>query len=428
MAPYAIAHMKLGLELADTGYDFESDERLRIYLTNTLEEAEEISKNVFVQWLSEEARAANEVKKELPIMVVVGNPPYAGISANRGEWITKLVTPYREVDGQPLGEKKVWVKNDYVKFIRFGQWRIEQTGQGILGFITDHSYLDSPTFRGMRQNLMKTFNEIYVLNLHGNAKRKEAPPNGGKDENVFDILQGTVVGIFVKNPSAEKRQVFYGDLWGTRKAKCACLSETDVQSVEWKGIEPTAPFYEFVPVDTEGKEEYKSGWKVTDVFGKGSNGVQTSRDHVVVGADEFELKKQMKRFGDGSLSDDQVREEFFAGKEGGKYKAGDTRGWQLSEARRSLENGYAWEKELVRYTYRPLDERVLLYSDVMVDWPRRDVMRHLQNENRALCVGRAGLSTGGAVSICRCTCIRAMSSEIWITRGGSGVEKVACRI
>ncbi|HEO70658.1 MAG TPA: DNA methyltransferase, partial [Candidatus Hydrogenedentes bacterium] len=200
MAPYAVAHMKLGLQLAETGYDFQADERLRIYLTNTLEEAHELSGlPLFAQWLAEEANAAGGVKQEAPVMVILGNPPYSGHSANVGRWIVDLLHGkdtmtgkatgnYFEVDGKPLGEKNPkWLNDDYVKFIRFAQWRIEQTGYGILGFITNHGYLDNPTFRGMRQSLMETFDDIYVLDLHGNTKKKEVAPDGSKDDNVFDI-------------------------------------------------------------------------------------------------------------------------------------------------------------------------------------------------------------------------------------------------
>jgi hypothetical protein len=417
MAPYAVAHMKLGLQLAETGYDFQSDERLGIYLTNTLEEAEEISKNVFVQWLSEEARAANQVKKDLPIMVVIGNPPYAGISANKGNWINSLLAPYREVDGEPLGERKVWVKNDYVKFIRFGQWRIEQTGQGVLGFITDHSYLDSPTFRGMRRNLMKCFDEIYLLNLHGNSKRKETSPDGGKDENVFDIIQGTAISLFVKSSVGGPTRVFYADLWGRRKPKYAFLAASNAKSIEWQQIEPKPPFYEFVPVDGDRKDEYEKGWKVTELFCLGSNGVQTSRDQLVVALDQEDLKDKINRFGDIRLSDNEVRDEFFSGKGNTKYRAGDTRGWKLGEARAELQKNRAWENDIVGYTYRPFDDRFLLYSAVMVDWPREDVMQHLRRDNLALCAGRAGLVVSAEWDLV--FCVRQMCDHNLFYRGSS---------
>jgi len=213
MAPYAVAHLKLGMQLAaqdlpelqreNWAYDFKGDERLNVYLTNTLEEAEKKAMGLFgpLRVISEEANAASRIKRDLPIMVVMGNPPYSGHSANKGKWIKKLIDDYKQVDGHPLGEKNPkWLNDDYVKFIRFGQWRIQKTGQGILAFITNHAYLDNPTFRGMRQQLMQTFDEICIMDLHGNTKKKERCPDGSKDENVFDIQQGVAICLMVKLP------------------------------------------------------------------------------------------------------------------------------------------------------------------------------------------------------------------------------------
>ena len=215
MAPYAVAHFKLGLALAamdeeplfrqQWSYEPQANERLNIFLTNTLEDLEHTTEQLGpLRALSDEANSAYEIKKHKPVLVVLGNPPYSGHSANTGEWISKLVRDYYFCDGQPLGESNPkWLQNDYVKFIRWGQWRIEQTGQGVLAFITSNSYLDSPTFRGMRQSLMQTFDEIYILDLHGNAKKKEAVPGtNDPDKNVFDITEGVAIGIFVKLPPA----------------------------------------------------------------------------------------------------------------------------------------------------------------------------------------------------------------------------------
>lgn len=218
MAPYAVAHMKLGLLLQQTGYDFASDERLNVFLTNTLEEAMFHSDVLFERIIADEANEASRVKKDVPVMVILGNPPYSGHSANKSwqyvtfrkkngahqrkkvrTFIGDLMQDYYKVDGKPLGERNPkWLDDDYVKFIRFAQWRIERTGHGVLGFITNHGYLDNPTFRGMRQSLLDSFDTIYVLDLHGNTKRKEAAPDGSRDENVFDIQQGVAIGIMVK--------------------------------------------------------------------------------------------------------------------------------------------------------------------------------------------------------------------------------------
>ena len=238
VAPYAVAHLKLGLQLAESGYDFRSDERLGIYLTNTLEEGDVTAGALpFANWIAEEANAAGKIKSDAPVMVVLGNPPYSGHSANTGQWIKGLLRGmdertgtktgnYFEVDGKPLGERNPkWLNDDYVKFLRFAQRRIEQTGYGILAFITNHGYLDNPTFRGMRQSLMQTFDDIYVLDLHGNSKKKETAPGGGRDENVFDIQQGVALGIFVKRLGAGEApaKVHHADLYGLRSQKYATL-------------------------------------------------------------------------------------------------------------------------------------------------------------------------------------------------------------
>ena len=248
MGAYAVAHFKLGMQLAaqdlpsqdrDTwAYDFAGDDRLGVYLTNTLEEAVQRSDMLMARFISDEANAAADVKGELPIMVVLGNPPYAGHSANASwrlerigprsdrtrrvrTWIGDRLQTYYEVDEKPLGERNPkWLQDDYVKFIRFGQWRIEETGAGILAFITNHGYLDNPTFRGMRQQLMKTFTDIYVLDLHGNTRKREQAPDGGPDENVFDIEQGVAIGLFVKEPGRDgPARVHHAEQWAEREGK-----------------------------------------------------------------------------------------------------------------------------------------------------------------------------------------------------------------
>jgi hypothetical protein len=256
MAPYAVAHFKLSLQLAgrdlpDTltdqwAYHPTGGERLGIYLTNTLEEAHEMTGlPLFTQWVADETNAANEVKRYLPVLVVMGNPPYSGHSANKSDWIDGLLKGklpdgdktgnYYEVDDQPLGEKNSkWLQNDYVKFIRFSQWRIERTGVGVLAFITNHSYLNRITFRGMRQQLLQDFNTIHILNLHGNSTIKETPPDGLSDENVFDIQQGVAIGIFVKEAKKEgPAKVYYADLWGERRHKYERLFELAIENTGW---------------------------------------------------------------------------------------------------------------------------------------------------------------------------------------------------
>lgn len=394
MAPYAMAHLKLGLLLQETGYQFEKEQRLGIYLTNTLEEAIKHSEALFAEWITEEANAAAEIKKDKPIMVVLGNPPYSGISANKGEWITKLIDTYRKVDGKSLGEHKVWLQNDYVKFIRFGQWRIELTGQGILGFITDHSYLDSPTFRGMRQALMNTFTEIYILDLHGDARRRETTSAASMDENVFDITQGVAISLFVKEPKkCGPARVFHADLWGLRGhwpkpqpgTKYYSLIETDVASTDWVELKPTSPFYLFTPWRKDLLAEYEQGWKVTEIFPIHSTGIQTSRDSFVIAFEQSELVKRISVFLDLKFSDNEIRDRF-----GLK----NTREWTISQARKILSSDQNWRQWLSKCLYRPFDSRYIYYTPAMIDWPRHEVMRHMLTENLALCIGRAGQVVG----------------------------------
>ena len=220
MASYAMAHTKLEMVLRDTGCET-GNKRLRIFLTNSLEEQQHDGGAMFAQWLSAEARAADTIKRDTPVMVVIGNPPYSGESANKGAWITNLLQPYKqEPGGGKLQEKNIkWLNDDYVKFIRYGQHHIDRTGEGVLAYINNHSYLDNPTFRGMRWSLLQSFDVIYIIDLHGNSKKKEVAPDGSPDQNVFDIQQGVSVNLFVKTgnkKAGEPAQVFHYDLYGNR--------------------------------------------------------------------------------------------------------------------------------------------------------------------------------------------------------------------
>jgi predicted helicase len=337
MAPYAVAHMKLGLQLHESGYDFAADERLRVFLTNSVEEAHEhAGLPLFAQWLADEAAAASEVKRDVPIMVVLGNPPYAGISANRGDWIENLVSEYKkEPDGAPLQERKHWLRDDYVKFIRFGQWRIEQTGYGVLGFISNHGYLDNPTFRGMRHSLMQTFDHIYVLDLHGNSNKKEQAPDGSKDVNVFDIQLGVAICLMVRTgtKAPPSKTIHHAELWGTREAKYEALASQDVATTKWSRLKPELPNLFFYPRSTDFSEEYQLYPSIKDSVHVMGLGFQSSRDDVVVGFSKKEIVKRIEAFLDPVVPDDVIRERFFPGKKVADYAAGDTRQWSLTAAR-----------------------------------------------------------------------------------------------
>jgi predicted helicase len=376
MAPYAVAHLKLGMELQDTGYTFTSDERLGIYLTNTLEEAALKSEKLFAQWISDEANAAAEIKRDRPILVVLGNPPYSGVSANRSKdekgnltFIGGLIEDYKEVDGKHLKERKHWLQDDYVKFIRFAQWRIDRTGHGILGFITNHGYLDNPTFRGMRQHLMKSFSELYVYNLHGNSKKKEQAPDGTKDENVFDIQQGVAILLAIKQPEHKGSvKVHHCNLWGTREKKYIALGTESVSTTAWDTITPSSPLYLFIPENKQDQAEYQSFWSLSDAMPVKNTGVITARDHFITDFTDDPIEKRVAVFLDSGLSDEEVKRQL---------DLNENYAWRVADARKQLRKVKNPNSLLTDFLYRPFDKRRILY-DKSVVWRTRDaVMRHM---------------------------------------------------
>jgi predicted helicase len=259
MASYAMAHLQIDLLLTETGYKptdsslrgTKQSQRLRIYLTNSLEESHPDTGTLFANWLSSEANEANFVKRDAPVMVVMGNPPYSVESANKGDWIMGLMEDYKK---EPGGKEKLkernpkWINDDYVKFLRYGQHFIEKNGSGVLAFINPHGFLDNPTFRGMRWNLLKTYDKIYTIDLHGNSKKKETAPDGNVDVNVFDIMQGVSINIFVKTGKKNANELgkfFHFDLFGKREMKYDFLSENSIKSTPYKELPNIAPNYFF---------------------------------------------------------------------------------------------------------------------------------------------------------------------------------------
>ncbi len=372
IAPYTIAHLKLSQYLAERGHKLEDDERFRIYLTNTLEPIEP-QKNLLLPALTQETEDAQRVKEQ-PILVITGNPPYSAHSKNIGAWITKSIEAYKFVDGKPFGERKHWLHDDYVKFIRFAQMKMDAVPEGVFGVITNHSYLDNPTFRGMRRSLMQTFDQIWVLDLHGNAKKKEHAPDGSDDENVFDIEQGVAIGLFVRRPGA-KKGVWHADLWGRRIVKYQSSAESNMRSIGWQNIVPTSPFYFFRPQRQEGRKEYDAYWAVPDIFPVNVAGIITARDHFAIGFDRQELERRLNRFIDPRLSDEAVASEF---------NLTDTRGWSLTKTREALRTQGAWEQTLRPILIRPFDKRIIAYDIRLVDWGRWELLRHMLNPNMAI--------------------------------------------
>ena len=361
MASYAVAHLKLDMLLSETGYQHQSEKRLHVYLTNSLEESNNEPRTLFAQWLSREAAEANVIKRDCPVMVVIGNPPYSGESQNKGKWIMSLMEDYKKEPGgkQPLDERNPkWLNDDYVKFIRLAQHYIEKKGEGIIGFINPHGYLDNPTFRGMRWNLLKTFDKIYTIDLHGNSKKKETCPDGSKDENVFDIMQGVSINLFVKTGKKAKDElgkVYHKDLYGLRQQKYDFLDGATLENVGYEEIDPKAPMYFFVPKNFGLEEEYNSGINVVDLFSSTNVGVVTANDKVLINQERNSLCINVRDCYNIEISDSCI-------------------------------NGI---------TYRPFDNQYIYYDTKLVERSREKIMSHMRHEdNMALLVGRQGQVCG----------------------------------
>jgi predicted helicase len=383
MAPYAIGHMKMSFLLEELGYRMEDEERVKYYLTNTLE-MQELDESKFpgMSSLSTESHEAGKIKKQVPILVILGNPPYSGHSSNTGEWISNVIKEYYQIEGKPLGEKNPkWLQDDYVKFIRFAQWKIDEAGKGILGFITNHSYLDNPTFRGMRKSLMNSFDEIYILDLHGNSLKKEKAPDGSKDENVFDIQQGVAIAFFIKHKKGKTKSVFHGELFGLRETKYDWLNKHNIKNVKWDKLEPNKEFYLFIPQDQKLQESYQTFMKITDIFPINSVGIVTARDALTIGWTENEIWDRVRNF--ARLEPELARRT---------YKLGmDTRDWKVEFAQKDLIDSGLVKSNLKQILYRPFDIRYTYYTGNSRGFhcmPRGDTMHHMLEENVGMLISR----------------------------------------
>ena len=389
MAPYTVGHLKISYLLAEHGYEMADDERFKLYLSNTLEPdtPEQISLPI-AQDISDECALANKVKHQDPILVIMGNPPYSGASENSNAWTEKLLKTdldgaqsYYTVDGKTLGEKNPkWLQDDYVKFLRFAQWKIHKAGRGIVGMITNHGYLDNPTFRGMRQSLMKTFDEIYVLDLHGNTKKKEKCLDGSKDENVFDIQQGTAIILMIKGDKAKDHKISHHELFGLRQAKYDWLDATVFKADTYQEISPSSPFYLFHPEAT-GNEHYLEWRSLPEIFPLNSVGIVTARDALTIQDNENQVRKTIHHF--ASLDPETARTAFQLGK--------DAQDWKIDYAQKDLKDSGLNDANIVPIQYRPFDTRYTYFSGINRGFhcrPRNEVMKHMLKENVAISVVR----------------------------------------
>jgi len=381
MASYAMAHMKLDLLLKELGHKSTSNERLGVYLTNSLEEAHPDTNTLFSSWLSEEASEANNIKQDTPVMCIIGNPPYSGESSNKGDWILERMESYKKEPGgkQKLQERNSkWINDDYVKFIRLGEDFIARNSEGVLAFITNHGYLDNPTFRGMRWHLLNTFDKIYVIDLHGSSKKKEISPDGSKDENVFDITTGVslIFGIKKKERTSKLAQVYHSELWGKRGSKYEQLSENDINSIKWKKLENKAPYYFFVPKNYKTQKKYNDGFKLNTIFKTNCMGFQTHRDALVIDFTEAELLKKITYFKSSENTKEQIV-NFLKIKEVGA--------WNIEKAKNSINSMNDWKKPIKLCDYRAFDKRYIYFDDTVVDRRRTQIVDHIENKNN-LCL------------------------------------------
>ena len=367
MASYAMAHLKLDMVLAETGYEANSNERLRVYLTNSLEEHHADTGTLFANALSNEANQANHIKRDAPVMVVIGNPPYSAISDNNFDWIMRLIEDYKYVNGVHFNERKHWLNDDYVKFIRLGQSFVDKNKEGVLAYINSHSFLDNPTFRGMRWSLMQSFDKIYIIDLHGNSKKKEICPDGSKDENVFDIQQGVSINIFIKNGKKRKgelAEVFHYDLYGKRQDKYDYLTGNGFADTPFRRLEPNEPFYFFVPRDESNRAEYEQGFRMDEVFPANTTGIVTMGDSFAVANSQEELKRRLEYFLETNFTPAKLTQEYSLGKNYADFIL-------ASKANLKIET-----PSIARFNYRPFDVRYTYFDNRVLWRPRTLVMRH----------------------------------------------------
>lgn len=381
MASYAMAHLKLDLQLSETGFKPSSTQRFRIYLTNSLEEHHPDLGTLFANWLSAEANEANHIKRDTPVMCVIGNPPYSINSTNKNDWILNLISDYK----QNLNEKKINLDDDYIKFIRYGQHFIDKNGSGVLAYISNNSFIDGITHRQMRKSLIDSFDKIFILDLHGFAKLKEVTLVAEVDENVFDIKQGVSINIFIKTGKKRKQKgstINYYEKYGSRKDKYEFLSKNSLKSIAWKHLNPTQPYYFFVEKDFSEQSNYNRGFKVMELFKESNSGVKTDRDSLFYDSYKKELENRFKILLSNELTNSFIE----------KYSIKDSGSYKITAAIKKVEFD---EKNIQLSCYRPFDKNYTYYDPKLISRPAQKAMVHFNNHsNIGLVLGRQGQVIG----------------------------------
>jgi len=374
MASYAMAHLKLDLLLTETGYKPTTDQRFRVYLTNSLEESHPDTGTLFANWLSTEANEANHIKRDTPVMCVIGNPPYAVSSTNKNEWIQNLITDYKK----GLNERKINLDDDYIKFIRYGQHFIDKNGSGILAYISNNSFIDGITHRQMRKNLVSSFDKIYIIDLHGNSSKKEKDPNGGADENVFDIQQGVSINIFIKNKGI-KKSIQHFDLFGKREFKYDFLNSNNLNSISWNSIKSDNENCFFTSKDLSTDKGYLKYISIADLMPLSNSGIQTKCDSISINESVDELKKIVTLFQNEPVEKLKTL-----------FNREESSGWNFQNAKDDLIKNSS--VVYAKYNYRPFDFRKIVYtgsSSGFLGRSRSIVMKHFINKsNVGICLMR----------------------------------------
>ena len=390
MASYAMCHMKLDMMLTELGYKpTGAPPRLGVYLTNSLEAGEAANQTLpFAQWLSNESKQASTIKRDMPIMCVIGNPPYSGESANKGDWIMGLMDAYKKEPGgvEKLKEKNTkWINKDEHKFIRLAQNLIEKNKEGILSYISSHGYLNDPTLRGMRWSLLNSFDKIFVIDLHGNSNKKETCPDGSPDKNVFDIMQGVAIIIAIKTRHKKDgkslAQVKHFDLWGSRPHKYEFLWQSGVQNIKWNLVESQPPRHQFSPFDHKLEGQYLSFFSLPELFnpnGDPAPGIVTTHDQFAISWDKVEAVSKVRNLL-ASETEEEARKIF---------RLCTQKQWNYGKAKESLRKS-DWESELKELLYRPFDHRFTVYNSHVAVHRRERMTRHfVSKKNLGLIVSR----------------------------------------
>lgn len=384
MASYAMAHLKLDLLLTETGYEKTTppsghpsrggEQRLRVYLTNSLEESHPDTGTLFANWLSAEANEANHIKRDTPVMCIIGNPPYAVSSSNKSEWIQNLISDYKK----DLNERKINLDDDYIKFIRFGQYFIDKNGSGVLAYISNNSFIDGITHRQMRKSLLESFDKIYIIDLHGNAKKKETSPDGSVDQNVFDIMQGVSINIFVKSnrfKGVRIGEVNHIDIFGSREKKYSYLNSTNFSTIKWKKLNSTEPNFFFVQKDFSDEDAYNRGFRISDTFNYFNSGLQTKNDSLSIHFTNTELQSVLSNLNNFNI--EELKK---------KYKIeSDGRDWSISWAQNDVVTSKNGSE--IKIQYKPFDIRHTYYTGKtkgFIAYPRRELTNSILKGSLAL--------------------------------------------